>query len=201
MNLSHILDNTDSENANVNSGSRNLPALAKLNSVIAGLNSVISGLNPNLYPNLNGGLNNSSAGSNSAYTIQVTESNNNSVIVISCPKDLNASMVLPSPCESDSYKLNQSPYQQPELGQKFSPYPIHSNSTFQRNSSDEISTTSESEKKFSCVECDSKFLRNHDLLRHIRSVHVAKKKFVCLSCDSCFSRKDAYRRHMRNAHG
>ncbi|KAF2203192.1 hypothetical protein GQ43DRAFT_430091 [Delitschia confertaspora ATCC 74209] len=44
-------------------------------------------------------------------------------------------------------------------------------------------------------QCNKKFVRRTDLVRHERSVHVKAKDFQCGACDARFARKDTLRRH------
>nr|OQO30481.1 hypothetical protein B0A51_01710 [Rachicladosporium sp. CCFEE 5018] len=45
-------------------------------------------------------------------------------------------------------------------------------------------------------ECDKRFVRRTDLVRHEASVHLKERNFTCHLCDSAFARKDTLRRHI-----
>ncbi|KAJ3280262.1 hypothetical protein HDU76_009231, partial [Blyttiomyces sp. JEL0837] len=49
---------------------------------------------------------------------------------------------------------------------------------------------------FACQHCHLSFKRNHDLVRHTRSMHDAGKPHPCPNCDKAFARADALRRHL-----
>ncbi|KAI8613107.1 hypothetical protein BC830DRAFT_504637 [Chytriomyces sp. MP71] len=58
-------------------------------------------------------------------------------------------------------------------------------------------------RKFACTECPLFFHRNHDLRRHIRSVHgIGKKVFICKVCNiKEFGRADSVARHEKTCKG
>ncbi|KAJ1556158.1 hypothetical protein HK405_006093, partial [Cladochytrium tenue] len=51
------------------------------------------------------------------------------------------------------------------------------------------------EASLACEACGLVFRRNHDLVRHRRSMHDAGKPHPCPHCDRAFARADALRRH------
>ncbi|KAI8830689.1 hypothetical protein BJ741DRAFT_618976 [Chytriomyces cf. hyalinus JEL632] len=58
-------------------------------------------------------------------------------------------------------------------------------------------------RAFACTQCPLSFHRNHDLRRHLRSVHgIERKSFVCRVCRvKSFPRPDSVRRHERTCRG
>ncbi|KAL2841152.1 hypothetical protein BJY01DRAFT_14478 [Aspergillus pseudoustus] len=45
------------------------------------------------------------------------------------------------------------------------------------------------------------FRRENDLLRHLRTIHIAPSAFRCLDCSKAFGRKDHLQNHRRKIHG
>ncbi|KAF2838888.1 hypothetical protein M501DRAFT_923282, partial [Patellaria atrata CBS 101060] len=45
-----------------------------------------------------------------------------------------------------------------------------------------------------CEDCDRRFKRKLDLVRHIESVHKMTKNYSCSMCSNSFARKDTLRR-------
>ncbi|KXS12172.1 hypothetical protein M427DRAFT_59700 [Gonapodya prolifera JEL478] len=57
------------------------------------------------------------------------------------------------------------------------------------------------EKSYACTQCDVKFSRKHDMLRH-QAVHNGSRPHECpRGCDRAYSRADALMRHIRAKHG
>ncbi|RKO89469.1 hypothetical protein BDK51DRAFT_27934 [Blyttiomyces helicus] len=56
------------------------------------------------------------------------------------------------------------------------------------------------ERTFECEACSATFRRKHDLLRHIRSLHVVDKPHQCEACDRSYARADGLRRHREVHH-
>lgn len=52
----------------------------------------------------------------------------------------------------------------------------------------------EEDKEFNCTICQAKFIRSHDLSRHLKT-HSLEKPYTCRYCGRGFSRRDALRRH------
>lgn len=53
------------------------------------------------------------------------------------------------------------------------------------------------EKPFPCTQCDFRFTRKHDLMRHVRSLHEARSFGPCPTCGNFFTRSDAFARHLK----
>ncbi|KAI0246958.1 hypothetical protein BJV78DRAFT_1157513 [Lactifluus subvellereus] len=50
-----------------------------------------------------------------------------------------------------------------------------------------------------CYECNLKFTRESDAMRHMNTVHL-KQEHECTICRKTFSRRDALQRHEKNKH-
>ena len=53
-------------------------------------------------------------------------------------------------------------------------------------------------RNFECQECYAKFVRKHDLKRHIRSIHSNSKPHQCPNCSLSFARADGLKRHLES---
>jgi hypothetical protein len=56
-------------------------------------------------------------------------------------------------------------------------------------------------KQFACHLCGQSFARNHDLLRHGRTVHCPDRPFKCNTCHQTFSSNAKLASHCKRTHG
>ncbi|KAI8804509.1 hypothetical protein BJ742DRAFT_682076 [Cladochytrium replicatum] len=51
-------------------------------------------------------------------------------------------------------------------------------------------------RPYSCEFCGAAFSRQHDLRRHVRSLHLEIRPHQCIYCPLSFARSDALKRHL-----
>ncbi|KAI8615134.1 hypothetical protein BC830DRAFT_1064758 [Chytriomyces sp. MP71] len=55
-------------------------------------------------------------------------------------------------------------------------------------------------RPFECDICRNTFARNHDLKRHVRSVHNSRRPHACRRCKAAFVRSADLERHISKLH-
>ena len=58
----------------------------------------------------------------------------------------------------------------------------------------------EKKRRFSCRQCDLKFLTNSSMKKHIRGQHLNEKNYKCEQCDEAFKYCSTLRHHVRKVH-
>jgi uncharacterized Zn-finger protein len=94
--------------------------------------------------------------------------------------------------------INSPPSLSPSVGERY--YCKQCNKAFSKrfklSSHERTVHIDEIDKVFNCQTCTKRFVRLHDLQRHVKT-HTHEKSNICQYCDRGFSRLDALRRHMQ----